>query len=494
MKKLELSSDQKKTRDLFEILLKSSDWLPSQRHNGISFNYVMKSCLMLLFSAAATLNPLYAENQKNAENIPSGVLLDTSKINIKGVVKPGKVSFSQNEEMTFVLSVDLGGQTYSIPYYFNWTRVGDDGKMDKGSAEIAPDKTVIIKTSMNKPGFVYIKGVLVDHGGNTILSGKQVQGKTVLAPIAFHGGAGVDIDKLVQAVPEPVDFDAYWNHQKKILNAVPIKYKMDKVSKEGSKLEVFAVKVDCAGTRPVTGYLTIPAAAKEKSLPIVVHYQGYGINVQKPPSGGPSQEISFSVNAHGYDLGKDTAYYDEFFKNIKSSNMTPSHGVLFYYAWDPIQNANPETAYFNGMVLRVMCSLQFVKSLPQWDGRQLTVQGTSQGGLQTIWAAGLDHDVTCALPGFIWCCDFSGANVGRIKGWQPEWVPALGYFDAVNHAKRVKCPVNITGAGLGDYTCPPSGLAILYNVLKVPKKIHYSQCVHVGVLPENAQTIDLAEE
>ena len=56
-------------------------------------------------------------------------------------------------------------------------------------------------------------------------------------------GAGVEIDKLVQAVPEPTDFDAYWDKQKKILAAVPVKYQMKKVSKEGAKVEVFAVSI-----------------------------------------------------------------------------------------------------------------------------------------------------------------------------------------------------------------------------------------------------------
>ena len=39
--------------------------------------------------------------------------------------------------------------------------------------------------------------------------------------------------------------------------------------------------------------------------------------------------------------------------------------------------------------LRVMRSLQFVKSLPQWDGKNLQANGGSQGGLQTVWAAAL---------------------------------------------------------------------------------------------------------
>ena len=32
-----------------------------------------------------------------------------------------------------------------------------------------------------------------------------------------------------------------------------------------------------------------------------------------------------------------------------------------------------------------------------------------------------------------------------------KWVPALGYYDAANHVKRIKQPVIITGVGL-DYT------------------------------------------
>lgn len=461
-------------------LLKSSELLLSSGHDC---RFVIKLFMVLLFGATVTLVPLYAENQKTAENTVSVPAFDTAKVKIKGVVEPGKVSFAPGEEMTFIFSVDFGGQTASQPYCFNWTRTGDDGKTDKGSAGISPEKTVTIKTSMDKPGFVYIKGMLVDQKGKTVFKESQAKGKTVQTAISFDGGAGVNIDKLVQAVPEPVDFGAYWDRQKKMLNAVPVKYKMDKVSKDGDKVEVFAVSIDCAGPRPVTGYLTMPANAKEKSLPAQVLYHGYGTRVQMPPLSGSQQLISFSVNAHGYDLGKDTAYYDEFFKNIKSNDKI--------YAWDPIQNADPEKAYFNGMALRVMRSLQFIKALPQWDGKNLIVKGGSQGGLQTMWAAGLDNDVTEAFPSITWCCDLGGSTIGRLKGWFPEWVPALGYFDAVNHAKRIKCPVNIIRAGLGDYTCPPSGLSILYNVINTPKKIHYVQGSTHGFVPENPQVMDL---
>lgn len=441
---------------------------------------------LLLLGAAVMSAPLYAEAPKKAETTAAAPALDTSKIQLNGEVKPGKVNFAPGEEMTYVISVDFGGQAVTQPYYFNWTRTGDDGKTEKGKSEIAPGKPVTIKTSTNKPGFVLIKGTLVDKAGKNVEQTIQRWGKTVKQAVFFDGGAGVEIDKLVQAIPEPTDFDAYWDKQKKILAAVPVKYQMKKVSKDDAKVDVFAVSVDCAGPRPVTGYLTMPAGAKPKSLPAVVNYQGYGTNVQKAPGSGDTKVINFTINAHGYDLDKDPAYYDEFFKSIKSNGQI--------YAWDPIQNAKAENAYFNAMALRVMRSLQFVKSLPQWDGKNLTAAGGSQGGLQTMWAAGLDHDVTMAYPSVTWCCDLGGSTIGRLRGWFPNWVPALGYFDSVNHAKRIKCPVNITRAGLGDYTCPPSGLAILYNVINAPKKIHYVQGATHGFVPKKPQTMDLEKK
>ena len=51
----------------------------------------------------------------------------------------------------------------------------------------------------------------------------------------------------------------------------------------------------------------------------------------------------------------------------------------------------------------------------------------------------------------------------------------MAYFDPVFAARRVRCPVQITRAGLGDYVVAPSSLAVLYNELRVPKKITWCQ-------------------
>ncbi|OGV94073.1 MAG: hypothetical protein A3K19_23545 [Lentisphaerae bacterium RIFOXYB12_FULL_65_16] len=429
----------------------------------------------------------------SGKNYASAELLVVGKfddLKIKDVIKlaPEKISmtgatektfFAVGEEIKFSFTVDFGGQPVpEKPCTIKWTRTGDDGQQADGSETVVPGSPVVLTTRLDAPGFVRIQANLLDSKGRSFKKkGKQGGGMT---SVSFDGGAGVEPEKLQPAAEEPGDFDAFWAKQKAKLAAVPVKSQMEKVSKPDAKIEVYAVSVDCAGPRPVTGYLTIPAGATDKSLPASASYHGYGTQVQRAPASGAENSIHFDVNAHGYDLGQDDAYYEDFLAKIKSNGQG--------YAFDPKQNADPETAYFNGMVLRVMRSLQFLKSLPQWNGKDLAVWGGSQGGLQTLWAAGLDPDVTSANSSITWCCDFAGPSKGRLNGWRPAYVPALNYYDSVFHAKRIKCPIVIPRAGLGDYTCPPSGLAILYNNITSPKTITWYQASTHGFVPPHPQT------
>ena len=417
-----------------------------------------------------SIRPSTAETDNQAAG------LDTQKITINGT--SDKVLYEPGEQMKFLIEPDFGGQSVpSETYSVKWQRTGEDGKRATGKEPFTPGKPVVIKTSLDTPGFVRIVAYLADGKGR-IVQKKNQAGRP--EDICFIGGAGVQPEKLQPAAEEPADFDAFWAKQKAKLAAIPVKYKMDQVG-SSKNVDIYAVSVDCAGPRPVTGYLTVPVGAKEKSLPAYVSYHGYGTNIQVPPKDGPGNRLRFDVNAHGYELGKGKGYYDDFFAKIKSN------GAI--YAFDPKQNFDPETAYFNGMALRVMRSLEFIKQLPQWNGRVLSASGASQGGLQTIWAAALDPDVTDAVSIITWCCDLAGPARGRPEGWRPAYVPALNYYDAVFHAKRVKCPVDIARAGLGDDICPPSGLAILYNNLgSAKKKISWVQGSTHGFVPEKAQS------
>ena len=227
---------------------------------------------------------------------------------------------------------------------------------------------------------------------------------------------------------------------------------------------------------------TSSSAISPKSCRARCGFQGYGFYKQGCPEWAAwtckaRNEIFLEINAHGYELGREQAYYDEFGKGI--------HPEGYSYAFSPEENAKPETAYFRFMALRVMRALEYVKSLPEWNGKDLVAEGGSQGGLQTVWAAGLDPDVSLARPSIAWGCNFSATEPGgRLHGgWFVKYAPGLEYYDAVSHIARAKCPVEIPRAGLGDYVCPPSGQAALFNAIKTPKSILWVQGSQHGLVP-----------
>lgn len=391
-----------------------------------------------------------------------------------GKTDKNPIAYKVGEEIVFTITPVVK----NLPegkYFVSWQLTADNqaAPAQKGKAD-ASKGAFEIKTKMSKPGFVRVVARMVDAKGKVV---KRFKGGKSFE-VAFNGGAGVEIEKL-QGTKEPEDFDAYWAAQKERLAKVPLKADV-KFIKEQKGIKIYAVSVTCAGPRPVTGYLTIPAKAQKGSMPAAVTYHGYGTKIQTAPTYSHNKGILFNVNAHGFDLEKDAAYYKEFFNSINTGGKK--------YAMNPEENKDRDKTYFNGMVLRVMRSLEFVRTLPEWNGKDLEVFGGSQGGLQTLWAASLDHTVTKASPSVPWCCDLSGRTVGRIPpGWGIPYFPAMDYYDAANHAKRVKCPVVFPRAGLGDYTCPPSGIAVAYNNVKSPKKIFWTQSSTHGYVPEEVK-------
>ncbi|SDU24469.1 Cephalosporin-C deacetylase [Verrucomicrobium sp. GAS474] len=324
-----------------------------------------------------------------------------------------------------------------------WTRTGDDAKTETGEMVSSETEPLVITTSIDKPGFVRIEVAALDEGGKPLVNSK--------GSVRFDGGAGVEPEKL-EGVPEPADFDSFWTAQKARLAEVPMKVSLTEIPSPDPAFVVYDVKIDCAGGKPVSGYFTKPKDAAPKSLKARAGFMGYGVG--SPPIDREKETLVLTINAHGIENGKDAAYY-EALKN----------GELKGYAFKNDENAKPETAYFNGMILRVLRALEFLKSQPEWNGHDLIVSGGSQGGFQSLAGAALDKDVTLCRVGIPWCCDLGGITLGRLRGWRPDYVAGLGYYDGANMAKRITCPTTIV-AGLGDYVCPPSGVCVLYNNLK----------------------------
>ena len=355
-------------------------------------------------------------------------------------------------------------------------KVIDKGQCD-GSAPLKISCTKEKYPVINQPGWLAVKT-------NAKVKGKTVTYKYNHSRRAIVGGAGVliDIGKIRPGKAAPADFLDFWKQQREELNQVPIKatyepYPAKKFPKSAKgKVEAFDVKVTCSGPKPVSGYLFKPVGAQPKSLPAIVFYHGAGVRSARPHFDYGTKAICFDVNAHGIPNGKPQSYYDSL-----------AQGELSGYR--NFGAASRDTVYFRYMYHRVMRALDFVKQMPEWNGKDLIVYGHSQGGGQSIAAACLDPQVTVCLPMVHANGDHFAQRLGRKPGW-PYFLEranssdlakveaAVQYYDNAFFAANIKpsCKVWMS-TGLLDTTCVPTSVFAYYNSLPdgIVKRIYLAQ-------------------
>ncbi len=303
-------------------------------------------------------------------------------------------------------------------------------------------------------------------------------------------GMVVDPEKFKPGTNRPKDFDQYWKSEKKALRKVPLDIKTISVKESGKGYNCFDIEINCTGDKPVRGYFAKPESAKPKSLPIVLYVHAAGVkgswcrsepeNALRYAKMGKGV-LCFDLNAHGMLNGQPEDYYT----NLENS-------VLKEYYFQGMESRND--FYFRGMYLRLIRTLDFLASQPEWDGKRILVIGESQGGGQALVAAGLDKRVTAVVATVPAMCDWGGTLVGRKGGWpQPfekggsseKLMSTLPYFDAAHILKGSKATI-LTEIGLIDNTCPSTSVYAAVNQAK-GKKIIFAVPYRQHHAPSNYQ-------
>ncbi|MBO7148438.1 MAG: acetylxylan esterase [Clostridia bacterium] len=372
------------------------------------------------------------------------------------------MEYDIGEEMIFTLSLRCDGEAITSPGFYYELEFDGDKKKEYGNINTT-DTSFEIKTSLDTPGFVKLYVAAT--------SNKTVEFRGI-SP--FNGGAGAAVGLIKQAVAEPEDFDEFWAEQLALLDEVPPVMEVKKdISEDYPGYKVTDIRIDCVGG-PVSAYLAIPENAKPKSLGILVGYTGYGVISPEPAV--RSDKIVLTVNAHSLDNGREAGYYSEV-----------SNTVLYSYGFNTYENSKRDTVYFKNMILRDIQAIRYLKTLEEFDGKSITLNGGSQGAYQAVAVAALDPDITYLFGAYTWLCDLGGAYAGRISGWRPDHTDALNYYDAINFAKRIKCECRID-AGLGDYTSPPSSVTAMVNSMSAPVEFNMTQGMTHFYTPPEAET------
>jgi len=313
---------------------------------------------------------------------------------------------------------------------------------------------------------------------------------------AASTGVVFNPDAYVPSMPAPDDFDAFWAAQKAKLaaeKAVPVvvpltpeqklveeanpdhRAKIESLEKQG--FTVSNVTIPCVDVRPVEGYFASPPPSGKERRPAILLFHAAGVDggwcrasaVSALNYAQKFNALVLDMNAHGMLNGQPQPYYDALAK-----------GELLGYQSQGRDSR--EHFYFLGMFLRLMRGIDFLCTRPDWDGKHLVCIGISQGGAQTLAAAGLDPRVSAAVATVPGMCDITGLAAGKPAGWPgigdgklddektKQALATVRYFDAVNFCARSKAETLVT-VGFADTTCSAPGVFTAYNQLKPSKRI-----------------------
>lgn len=327
-----------------------------------------------------------------------------------------------------------------------------------GSVSLKNGKAVINIGTRKTPGFLDLKL-------KTTIDGLKTE---------HHVKVGFSVDKITPYTKEPADFMTFWEAQKAELAKVPLTYEMEAAHEyDTDKADCYLVRLDVNKQHQcIYGYLFIPKGKGKGSCPAVICPPGAGVKTIKEPLRhryyADNGCIRFETEIHGLD----PRLSEKLFKEISNAFNTGVNSYLY-------QGLNSRDAYYMKHVyLGLVRAIDFVTSLPEWDGKNVVMQGGSQGGALSLVAAALDKRVTACAANHPALADMAGyAEKGRTGGYphmhrnnllSQENQNTLQYYDVVNFARHITCPVRMTW-GYNDSTCPPTTSYAVWNVLKCEK-------------------------
>jgi cephalosporin-C deacetylase-like acetyl esterase len=234
-------------------------------------------------------------------------------------------------------------------------------------------------------------------------------------------------------------------------------------------VDYWKITLDNIRDTHVQGQLARPAGAEKLPALLIVQWAGvYGLQKNWVTDRASEGWLCLNIEAHDLPIDESETFYKEQFA-----------GPLKEY-W-AIGNDDRERSYFLRMYLSCYQAARYLTERDDWDGNTLVVMGGSQGGLQALMTAAIHPKITAALAIVPAGCDMLGPDVGRKGGW-PQWYDKTQgkdtakvhdcsrYFDVVNFAPRIKCPV-LVGLGLIDEVCPAEGILAATNQITAPHEV-----------------------
>ena len=333
----------------------------------------------------------------------------------------------------------------------------------KKQGVVLKDGTLTLKGKMSKPGFYRVEV-------KTTIDGKEYKGACA---------AAFSPELLQPTTVMPQDFSDYWQNAIREARQVPLN-PTKRLLTERCTNEVNVYEVSFQNMQwnfRTYGILCVPVekdngkAANAGKYPALLRVPGAGVR----PYGGDiytaSQgAITLEIGIHGISVTMDQKVYDDVFNGA----------LMNYWNWGM---DNRDDSYYKRVIIGCIRALDYIEQFTPWNGQQLAVSGSSQGGFLSLATAGLDKRITCYAPVHAALCDHTASLKGVACGWphyfywnkgkgQVRQIETSRYYDGVNFARLITDKQKgWFSFGYNDDVVPPTTAWATYNIVTGPKEI-----------------------
>ena len=333
----------------------------------------------------------------------------------------------------------------------------------KKTAVVLKDGTLTVKGKMSKARFYRVDV-------KTTIGGKEYKGACA---------AAFSPEQLKPTTVNPADFDQFWQNaisEARHTDLNPTKRLLpERCTKDVNVYEVSFQNVRW-GSRTY-GILCEPV--KPGKYPALLRVPGAGVR----PYGGDiytasKGAVTLEIGIHGIPVTMQQSVYDDL-----------GQGALNGY-WE-FGMDNRDKSYYKHVVLGCIRALDYIEQYTPWNGKELGVTGSSQGGFLSLATAGLDRRITFYAPVHAALCDHTASLKGVACGWphyfywnkgkgMEKQIETSRYYDGVNFARRItNAQTGWFSFGYNDDVVPPTTAWATYNIVKGPKSITpYQQTAH----------------